>query len=112
MDNAFYRTKRWKLKREKILKRDKYLCQYFSRYGKLVEAEHVHHIYPAEFYPEYALCDWNLISLSTKAHNLMHDRDTHELTAEGLKLQKRVQKLREAYDAAHTPPPAGEIFIV
>ena len=47
MDNAFYRSKRWKLKREKILKRDKYLCQYFSRYGKLVEAEHVHHIYPA-----------------------------------------------------------------
>ena len=97
MDNAFYRSKRWKLKREKILKRDKYLCQYFSRNGKLVEAE---------LYPEYALCDWNLISLSTKAHNLMHDRDTHELTAEGLKLQKRVQKLREAYDAAHTPPPA------
>lgn len=87
-----YKSKRWQTKREAILRRDKYLCQYFKRFGKRKEAEHVHHIFPADQFPEYAFEDWNLISLSKEAHNLMHDRQTGELTAEGKKLQERVKK--------------------
>lgn len=98
---------RWKNLRSKILRRDKYICQYFKRFGKTVEAEHVHHIYPAEIFPEYFYCEWNLISLSAKAHNMMHVRGSHELTEEGIKLMKKVEDKRRAYDAAHIPPMQG-----
>ena len=84
-----YKTARWKKKREHILKRDTYTCQHFKRYGKNIEATTVHHIYPVEIYPEYAWCDWNLVSLCEKAHNMMHDRDMHELTEIGESLKRR-----------------------
>lgn len=32
----------------------------------------VHHILPLEQYPQYALCDWNLISLSKDSHKELH----------------------------------------
>lgn len=88
-----YQSKRWKLLREKILKRDKYMCQYSRRYGRRIDATMVHHIFPADEYPQWAYKDWNLISLSNEAHEKMHDRDTHKLTTEGLSLQKRLQRL-------------------
>ena len=86
-----YNCKRWRHKSEYIKRRDKGLCQYSKRYGKRVPAEVVHHIYPADEYPEYAWCDWNLISLSKKVHNLMHDRNTGQLTVLGLQLQRRTK---------------------
>lgn len=88
-----YKTKRWLAKRKRILKRDKYLCQYYLRYGKRVDANTVHHIYPADDFPQYRFCDWNLISLSQKAHDKMHNRTDGSLSAEGLRLMER------------TPPP-------
>lgn len=87
-----YTSKRWAKLRERILKRDGYICQYNKRYGRLVQANTVHHIYPADEYPEYEWCEWNLISLSAEAHNRMHDRESHQLTDEGLRLMKRVKK--------------------
>lgn len=99
-----YKNSKWEKKRIIILKRDRYTCQYYKRYGKLIPADTVHHIYPVEFYPEYAYCDWNLISLSRKAHNMMHDRDTHELTAEGIALQKKIKSIKEKFDEKHIPP--------
>lgn len=54
---SFYKEKRWVMKRCKILKRDKYLCQESKRYGKRIDADTVHHIYPREDYPEYEYCD-------------------------------------------------------
>ena len=84
-----YKSKRWEKKREKILRRDKYLDKIAARYGRTEEAELVHHIYPAEDYPEYAWEDWNLISVSRKTHNKLHDRNTDKLTAEGTKLMER-----------------------
>lgn len=87
-----YTSKRWIRLRQKILKRDNYMCQYSKRYGRMIQADTVHHILPAERYPEYEWCEWNLISLSKEAHNIMHDRDSHELTDEGLKLQERLKR--------------------
>lgn len=55
-------------------------------------AAHVHHIFPFEDYPQYALERWNLISLCQQCHNRMHDRDTHQITEEGQRLQRRVWK--------------------
>ena len=87
-----YTSKRWLRLRQKVLKRDNYMCQYSKRYGRMIQADTVHHILPAERYPEYEWCEWNLISLSKEAHNIMHDRDSHDLTDEGLKLQERLKR--------------------
>ena len=84
-----YHSTRWIKKREHILKRDGYMCQESKRYGRRVDANTVHHIYPVDIYPEWAFEDWNLISLSNEMHNAMHDRITDELTALGLDLQRR-----------------------
>ena len=86
---AGYNTARWARKREVILRRDGYRCREAARYGKLVEADTVHHIWPVELYPEYAWASWNLVSLSREAHNAMHDRVTGELTERGRAWQRR-----------------------
>ena len=103
-DAMNYKDTKWKHKRITILKRDKYTCQECYRFGKFTAAKAVHHIYPVEFYPEYRLCDWNLISLCDKCHNAMHERDTHELTAKGIALQRKVLRYKEKFDLEQTPP--------
>ena len=87
-----YHTKRWKAKRNKILRRDGYQSQLALRYGKHVQGETVHHIFPRDKYPEYQWQDWNLITLSIKEHNRMHDRNTGELSEEGKALQERTAR--------------------
>lgn len=84
-----YKKERWQKKRNYILRRDGYRCQISKRYGKNVEAEMVHHIFPADIFPEYFFCDWNLISLSNKMHNTMHNRITGELTEAGKELLRK-----------------------
>ena len=85
-----YKTARWRRLREKILRRDGYRCRDAARYGKSVEATTVHHVWPAEDYPEYAWQAWNLIALSQEAHNAMHDRFTDKLTERGEGWRRRV----------------------
>lgn len=85
-----YKDKRWLILRERVLKRDKHMCQHLLRYGKRCDATMVHHIYPADEYPQLAYYSWNLISLSDEAHEKMHDRKTHKLTSEGERLKKNV----------------------
>lgn len=87
----FYHSQAWKRKRATILRRDKYLCQVSKRYGQMVEARTVHHIYPLEEHPEYALCDWNLISVGDAVNNQLHDRLTGKLTPIGLDLMHRTR---------------------
>ena len=65
------------------------MCQLSRRYGKNRPADMVHHIFPREDYPQYALCDWNLISLTNSMHDTLHDRNTGQLTAAGLDLMRR-----------------------
>lgn len=84
-----YESTRWRKKRIHILKRDGYICQHFKRYGKRIDADTAHHIYPVDEYPEYTWCDWNLISLSRKAHDMMHDRVTGKLTRLGEELKRK-----------------------
>ena len=92
MKNFCYTGARWKALAAKAMRRDGYMCQLSKRYGKQVQAEVVHHIYPVDEYPEYAYCLWNLISLSRAAHNRLHDRNTDKLTAEGVVLMRRTKK--------------------
>ena len=89
-----YHSDDWKRKRNFILKRDGYQCQLSKREGLRVEADTVHHIFPVKEYPEYAMCTWNLISLSRSAHNILHDRDTNELTDEGMALMRMTARMQ------------------
>ena len=67
-----YKDKRWKKKREIILRRDNYLCQECKKYGKRVEATTVHHIIHAEDDPLLAWENDNLQSVCAKCHNKLH----------------------------------------
>lgn len=95
-----YHSKRWKLLRARVLNRDKNLCQQSLRFGKRMQAVTVHHCFPAEQYPEYAFCEWNLVSLSIEQHNAMHDRETDMLTEIGKEWQRRAELRR----MNETPP--------
>lgn len=91
MAKNIYKTKRWLRLREYVLRRDGYMCQESKRYGRVVPANMVHHIYPAKDYPELFFNPDNLISLSNVEHNHMHDRLTDEITAKGRVWQKKVE---------------------
>ena len=84
-----YNSTKWKKKRLKILRLDGYKDIIAARYGKTIDATIVHHIYPAALYPEYAFCDWNLISVSAGTHNKLENRTTGELTDFGRRLMER-----------------------
>lgn len=84
-----YKARRWERLRAQVMRRDGYRCQLSKRYGKVVPADLVHHIYPVDEFPEYAFEPWNLISVSRAAHNKLHDRDSDKLTAEGVALMRR-----------------------
>ena len=84
--------KKWERLREFVLARDGYLDQEAKRYGRRIEATVVHHIFPREYFPEWAFEEWNLISLSNKTHDEMHDRTTHKLTAKGFELLIRTAR--------------------
>lgn len=86
-----YGSQRWKNKRKRILRLDGYRDVVAARYGRIIEATVVHHIYPADAYPEYAWADWNLISVSQGTHNKLENRATGELTKEGLALMRRTK---------------------
>lgn len=87
-----YESNKWKHMSRLAMRRDKYMCQLSKRYGKQVPAEVVHHIYPADEYPEYAYELWNLVPLSRAQHNRLHDRNTGKLTEEGIALQRRTRR--------------------
>ena len=97
-----YHSKRWRALSAKAMRRDGYKCQIAARYGRNEPAEIVHHIYPADEYPEYAWCMWNLISLSRAAHNRLHDRENNTLTPEGVALMRKT-----APPTDHHNPMAG-----
>lgn len=83
--DEFYKSKQWEDKRRRILARDKYMDQIALRDGIMLEANTVHHIFPCEEYPEYRLCDWNLISVNDRATHKgrLHEKFTGKLTKLG-----------------------------
>lgn len=90
--NPFYNTKRWRHLRSVILRRDGYLDQLELRAGVRMEAETVHHIFPLEQYPQYKYESWNLIAVSRHTHELLHNRLTGELSADGLALLRQTAR--------------------
>ena len=92
--DPFYKSKRWERLREVALQRDGYMCQQSKRYGLTKQAEMVHHILPRENFPELQWSLWNLISLTNKEHDKLHDRASGKLTDEGMKLVRRLARDR------------------
>ena len=81
--------------RASVLRRDGYMCQVSKRYGKFVQAEVVHHVFPRDEFPEYEWEPWNLISVTLQEHRgVLHNADG-SLTEEGERWKKR------------TPPPSS-----
>ena len=84
-----YTSPRWRRLRERVLRKAGYRCQWAKRYGRREQATTAPHIWPAEDFPEFAWCEWNLIALSQASHNAMHDRTTGKLTEFGEQLRRR-----------------------
>ena len=71
-NDDFYQGTRWKIMRQRILRRDKYMCQNCRRYGRQREDTEVHHIDHLEDHPERAYDPKNLVSLCHSCHNAQH----------------------------------------
>ena len=84
-----YSSRRWQLKREHILKRDQWTDQVALQKGSKLPANLVHHILPADEFPEYQYADWNLIAVSDATHRQLHDRVTGDLTNAGRELAQQ-----------------------
>lgn len=91
-DGDVFNSKRWERLRLYVLTRDEYLDQVEKRFGRRVQANTVHHILPREWFPEFTFAEWNLISVSNRTHNSLHDRETHKLTAKGWQLLTRTAR--------------------
>lgn len=93
--DPFYQSPKWIRLREKALRRDGYMCQVSKRYGKWKQAEVVHHIFPRDEFPEYEYELWNLVSLTVAEHHKMHDRKAGTLSAEGVKMLRKVARQQD-----------------
>lgn len=96
----------WKKKRQLILRRDGYICQWSKRYGRTVAGSIVHHIFPREEFPQYALCNWNLITVCADGHAALENNGA--LTDDGIRLliktaRKNNIPIPERYASGMTP---------
>jgi 5-methylcytosine-specific restriction protein A len=70
----FYKRKRHLKWREKVLRRDKYLCRECAKYGRRTSATHAHHILSVEEHPEMRYVVSNGVSLCGGCHNKIEPR--------------------------------------
>ncbi|WP_057894020.1 HNH endonuclease [Lacticaseibacillus brantae] len=109
-NHSFYLSRKWKYKREVIMKRYNYEDQEQRRYGRVVTATMIHHIYPLDTYPMLALESWNLLPLSQASHNRMHDRLSDEIVGPGIYWQQKRKKDFEKFFATKKIiPPTSKI---
>lgn len=94
----FYKSPRWRRMRHHVLLRDNWTDKIAERDGVRIAADTVHHILPREDYPQYELCDWNLISVSKETHKKrLHMKYSGLLTPLGKRL------MYETANANHIP---------
>ena len=85
--DEFIWSEQWRRKAHSILRRDGYIDQYILKTtGRIIEANLVHHILPRDEFPQYAMEDWNLISLNKRTHSRIIHTIKGKLTNEGRKL--------------------------
>lgn len=72
---AFYSSKEWKNKRDKIMAKFKYIDLYaYYKNKEIIQASLVHHIHEIKEAYSERLSDDNLIAVSSKSHNEIHRR--------------------------------------
>ena len=82
--DQFIWSEKWRTKSHKILRRDGYLDQYVLKTeNRMIPADMVHHILPREYFPQYAMEDWNLIAVSRRTHNKILHTIKGKLTRAG-----------------------------
>lgn len=89
-----YHEPKWENLRKQALIRDGYIDRYLMRFGKMRNADVVHHIFPVKEFPEYQYCLWNLISVTKGTHSSFHNSKTQELTEIGQDVLRRLCKKR------------------
>ena len=73
---AFYRSKEWKMVRENVLRRDRYLCVMCGCVGTQLEVHHKIHLSPSNIMnPNITLNENNLITLCRDCHFKVHEPD-------------------------------------
>lgn len=80
----FYGSGEWRQKRQEIIERDNYECQWCKEEGRVTVAEdsslEVDHIKELEEHPELALDNDNLRTLCKDCHNKRHKRMNYRHT--------------------------------
>lgn len=75
---AFYNSPQWRAKRQRILERDHFECQWCKEEGRVTVVDaallEVDHIQELADHPELALDDDNLRTLCKDCHNKRHKR--------------------------------------
>ena len=89
----FYDSKKWLEKKSRILRRDGYMCQISKRYGKMIPAELVHHIFPLDEFPGHDVVEHGLVVVNGPVlQGPGGDRQTNSLTEEGRQLLERIAR--------------------
>lgn len=68
----FYKSRKWKRIRKKILRRDNYECQLCKLDGTVTKGNTVHHIKHLGAFPDLALIESNLVTVCKNCHNKLH----------------------------------------
>lgn len=89
--NDFYDTPKWRKKSARVLSYYDYVDQVKKRYGKLEQADLVHHALPLEDFPELAFENHNLIPVSRSTHRGLHN-DDGTLTSAGVEVARRAAR--------------------
>ena len=88
---SLHNTKKWKHKTQVVKRRDGYECRECRKYGRSVDGVLVHHVYPADDYPDLFYNTNNLITLCYSCHELMHDRSLKSITELGKQWQRKLE---------------------
>lgn len=90
--NPFYLSPDWKRIRAAVLRRDGYRDQWLARFGRMQEAETVHHVFLLDDRPDLARDPHNLVSVSLDTHRHILHKPDGSLTAAGLELQRVIAR--------------------
>lgn len=71
-DGSIYKSRKWRQFRQAVLARDEYQCQECKRYGRLKQADTIHHIKHADTDPDLFFVLGNCVSVCRECHNRLH----------------------------------------
>ena len=90
-NDDFYSAAKWRHCAARAMSRANYQDKVAARYGKMIQAEMVHHALPLEDFPEYAYDPRNLVPVSRGTHRGLH-LDDGGLSKEGVNVARRAAR--------------------